>query len=393
MVYKIAVLKGDGIGPEVTEAAVKVLNAVGVKFNRAFTYTYPLIGGAAIDKEGVPLPQRTIDECNAADAILLGAVGGPKWDGLTGHMRPEKGLLALRNAMNLYANVRPVVMYPQLKDASVLRPDLVQNGVNLVVVRELIGGIYFGERGYREGPHGQEAFDTERYSIAEVERIATVAFNIAMGRNKKLVSVDKANVLESSRLWRATVERVSQNYPEVEFRNMLVDACAMQLLRDPTQFDVLLCPNMFGDILSDEAAMITGSIGMLPSSALGDGTKGIFEPIHGSAPSLAGKNVANPIGTILAAAMMLASSFDMHDENLCIEKSVRAVLNKGYRTEDIYTKGMKKVSCSKMADLITWEIVHSDKSKLKSIEQHRMEEENPNFDEPEEEEKAPAEKK
>ncbi len=356
MEYKIAVLRGDGIGPEIVDAAVGCLDAVARRFGHTFQYSYPLIGGAAIDTTGIPLPQETIDACRSAGAVLLGAVGGPKWDSLAGHVRPEKGLLSLRSALGLYANVRPALLYDQLRSASPLRRDITQNGMNLVVVRELTGGIYFGPRGYREGKEGQEAFDTEVYSIAEIERIAVIAFQIAMGRRKKITSVDKANVLESSRLWRATVNRISQRYPEVTVEHMFVDNCAMQLVKDPSRFDVLLCPNMFGDILSDEAAMLTGSIGLLPSSSLGGTKLGLYEPIHGSAPDIAGTDTANPIATILAAAMMLSSSFDLLEETVAIEKAVNAVLSKGYRTADIYTPGDKKVSCSQMGEKIALEI-------------------------------------
>lgn len=356
--HNIAVLRGDGIGPEITNAAIGALDAVGIRFNHKFNYTFPLIGGIAIDTEGAPLPQTTIDECLKADAVLLGAVGGPKWDNLAGHLRPEKGLLGIRSAMGLFANVRPALLYDELKSASPLKSEITKNGIDLVVVRELIGGIYFGDRGYRDTQHGQEAYDTEAYSIMEIERIAKIAFEIASGRRKRVTSVDKANVLESSRLWRATVARMAANYPDVELINMFVDNCAMQLVKDPSQFDVILTSNMFGDILSDEAAMITGSIGLLPSSSLGASKRGLYEPIHGSAPDIAGMDVANPIATILAAAMMLSTSLDMHEETKCLESAIRAILAKGYRTPDIYSAGCKKVSCSKMGELIALEVLN-----------------------------------
>ncbi len=357
MESNIAVIRGDGIGPEIIDAAIGCLDAVAERFGHTFHYTFPLMGGAAIDTTGVPLPQETIDTCLQSDAVLLGAVGGPKWDNLAGHLRPEKGLLGLRSALGLYANVRPALLYDQLRNDSPLKASITKKGINLMVVRELTGGIYFGPRGFRQGKNGQEAFDTEVYSINEIERIAKLAFEIAMGRRKKVTSVDKANVLDSGRLWRATVSRVAESYPEVRLEHMLVDNCAMQIVRDPSQFDVLLCPNMFGDILSDEAAMSTGSIGLLPSSSLGTTKPGLYEPIHGSAPDIAGTDTANPIATVLAAAMMLSSSLGLTQETATIEKAINAVLDKGYRTPDIWSNGCKKVSCSKMGELIALEIL------------------------------------
>ncbi len=357
MKCNIAVIRGDGIGPEITDAALSCLYAVSVKFGHEFNYTFPLLGGEAIDATGVPLPPETIDMCNKADAVLMGSVGGPKWDKLPGHLRPEKGLLGIRSAMGLYANIRPAYLYDSMKNASPLKNEVIKNGIDLVVVRELIGGIYFGERGQRRTERGQEAYDTEIYSVAEVERIAKTAFELAMTRRKKVTSIDKANVLETSRLWRATVDFVAKSYPEVKVEHMLVDNCAMQLVKNPSQFDVMLCPNMFGDILSDEAAMITGSIGLLPSSSLGEGTHGLYEPIHGSAPDIAGTDTANPIATVLAAAMMLNSSFSLTKEALAMQNAVDKVLNAGYRTADIHSSGNKKVSCSKMGELIAMEIL------------------------------------
>ncbi len=359
MELNVTVLRGDGIGPEITDAAIGCLDAIATRFNHTFNYSFPLIGGEAIDKTGVPLPQETIDECLKSDAVLLGAVGGPKWDSLPAHLRPEKGLLGIRSAMGLYANIRPALLYDVLRANSPLRADIAKQGIDLVMVRELTGGIYFGPRGYRDGEYGQEAYDTEVYSITEIERIAKIAFDLAMTRRKKVTSVDKANVLESSRLWRATVARVAKEYPEVELENMLVDNCAMQIVKNPSQFDVMLCPNMFGDILSDEAAMATGSIGLLPSSSLGATKRGLYEPIHGSAPDIAGKNVANPIATVLAAAMMLATSFNLTAETLALENAIKSVLNQGYRTPDIYSIGNKKVSCSKMGELIALAVLNS----------------------------------
>lgn len=355
MEKKIAVIRGDGIGPEIVDAAVVCLDAVAQKYKHTFHYAYTLMGGCAIDAVGTPLPQETIDTCLHSDAVLLGAVGGPKWDSLPGDKRPEKGLLGIRSALNLYANVRPALLYPQLQKDSPLKPSITEKGIDLVVVRELIGGIYFGPRGYTAGKK-DEAYDTEIYSVQEIERIARVAFDMARTRRKVVTSVDKANVLETSRLWRATVEKVAADYPDVTLRHILVDNCAMQLVKNPSQFDVLLCPNMFGDILSDEAAMITGSIGLLPSSSLGAGTLGLYEPIHGSAPDIAGTDTANPIATVLAAAMMLRSSFNMHKEAKAIEDAIGAVLEQGYRTADIYAEGNTRVGCAQMGKLIAKQI-------------------------------------
>lgn len=351
MKYTIAVIKGDGIGPEITEAAVEVLNAVGLRFGHEFIYTHPLMGGAAIDAAGVPLPDETIASCKAADAVLLGAVGGPKWDSLPGDKRPEKGLLGIRSALGLYANLRPAILYPELADASPLKADIVSGGIDLVVVRELIGGIYFGDRGTREGKYGPEAYDTESYSAFEVERIARVAFDLARARRKKVTSVDKANVLDSSRLWRATVVKVAADYPDVALDHMFVDNCAMQLAKNPAQFDVLLTSNMFGDILSDEAAMITGSIGLLPSSSVGD-KYALYEPIHGSAPDIAGQDIADPIATVLSVAMLLRTSLKLNAEADAVEAAVKKTLADGWRTPDIYRDGCKKVGCRQMGKLI-----------------------------------------
>ena len=359
MEAKIAVIRGDGIGPEIVDATIGCLDAVAQRFGHTFRYTFPLMGGIAIDNTGVPLPQETVDVCKQSDAVLLGAVGGPKWDSLPGHLRPEKGLLGLRSALGLYANVRPALLYDQLRNESPLKPAIAKKGVNMVVVRELTGGSYFGPRGFKVGENGQEAYDTEIYNVAEIERIAKIGFEIAMGRRKKLTSVDKANVLDSSRLWRATVNKVAEDYPEVAVNHILVDNCAMQIVKDPSQFDVLLCPNMFGDILSDEAAMVTGSIGLLPSSSLGAGKLGLYEPIHGSAPDIAGTDTANPIATILAAAMLLSSSLGLTAETATLEKAINTILDKGYRTPDICNLGGKKVSCSKMGELIALEVLNS----------------------------------
>ncbi len=349
----IALLRGDGIGPEIVDSAVKVLKAVASKFGHTFTFTRYLIGGAAIDETGSPLPQETIDGCLASDSVLLGAVGGPGWDTLPANMRPEKGLLGIRSAMGLYTNLRPARLYPALKEACPLRSDIVAQGFDLMMVRELTGGIYFGERGRREGQYGPEAYDTERYSVMEIERIARAAFEAARKRRKNVISIDKANVLETSRLWRETVHRIAQEYPDVTVTDMLVDNAAMQLVRRPSQFDVVLTSNMFGDILSDEASQITGSIGLLPSASLGATTRGLYEPIHGSAPDIAGQNKANPIATILSAAMMLRYAFDMSKEADCIEKAVEQVLADGLRTADIVgNSGVTPLTCTEMTDAV-----------------------------------------
>ena len=353
MVKNIALLRGDGIGPEIVDSAVAVLKVVAEKFGHTFNFTPYLIGGAAIDATGNPLPQETVDGCLAADSVLLGAVGGPKWDTLPAAIRPEKGLLGIRAAMGLYTNLRPAKLYPALKEECPLRADIVAQGFDLMMVRELTGGIYFGERGRREGKYGPEAWDTEAYSVMEVERIARAAFEAARKRRKNVISIDKANVLETSRLWRETVHRIAEEYPDVSCTDMLVDNAAMQLVRRPSQFDVVVTSNMFGDILSDEASQITGSIGMLPSASLGATTRGLYEPIHGSAPDIAGQDKANPIATVLSAAMMLRYAFDMMEEADCIEKAVDAVLEDGIRTADIVgSSGIEPIGCKEMTEEI-----------------------------------------
>ncbi len=349
--YKIGLLKGDGIGPEIVESAVRVLKAVGEKQGLHFVFTPYLIGGAAIDACGEPLPKETVDGCLASDSVLLGAVGGPKWDTLPGALRPEKALLGIRAAMGLFTNLRPAKLYPALKGECPLREDIVANGFDIMIVRELTGGIYFGERGYREGKYGEEAYDTEAYSRMEIERIARVAFEAARKRNKKVTSIDKANVLETSRLWRKVVHEIAAEYPDVEVSDMLVDNAAMQLVRNPSQFDVIVTSNMFGDILSDEASQITGSIGMLPSASLSGGTRGLYEPIHGSAPDIAGKNIANPIATVLSAAMMLLYSFGETTAAESIVSAVDKVLEAGYRTADL-AHGGAALSTTEMTDKI-----------------------------------------
>ena len=350
--YNIVLLKGDGIGPEIVNEAVKVLDKTAEKFGFEVNYDEALLGGCAIDATGVPLPQETIDKCKAADSVLLGAVGGSKWDTLPGNLRPEAGLLGIRGALGLFANLRPAVIFEPLKDASPLKDEIIGNALDIMVVRELTGGIYFGERGRKEVNGNPAAYDTEMYTVPEIERIARVAFDLAMKRNKKLTSVDKANVLESSRLWRETVIKVSAEYPEVELNHMYVDNCAMQLVRNTGQFDVLVTSNIFGDILSDEASMISGSIGMLASASLNGNQSGLYEPIHGSAPDIAGLGIANPIATILSVAMMLRFSLNQPEAANAIEAAVNKILLT-HRTPDIYTEGTTKVSCSEMGDLIS----------------------------------------
>jgi 3-isopropylmalate dehydrogenase len=353
---KIAVIPGDGIGPDIVKQAYKVLDRVSEAFNMKFEYQEVDMGGAAIDKYGVPLPDETLDICRKIDAVLLGAVGGEKWDNLPGHLRPEAGLLAIRKGLGVFANLRPAILFPQLKSASTLKEEVLGDGLNIMVVRELTGGIYFGSRGRKDLSYGQEAWDTESYTTHEVERVARVAFEIARKRDKRLVSIDKANVLESSRLWREVVCKVAEEYPDVELSHMYVDNAAMQLVRNPRQFDVIVTTNMFGDILSDEASMLTGSLGMLPSASLGQGKIGLYEPIHGSAPDLAGQDKANPIATILSTAMMFRYSFDREDAAAAVEEAVSRVLDQGFRTQDIMQPGMTLIGTEEMGDRIAAEI-------------------------------------
>ena len=352
MEKNIVLLKGDGIGPEIVDQAVKVLDAVAKKYGHVFNYTEVDMGGCSIDKYGVPITEEGMAKCKAADAVLLGAVGGPKWDNVEPSKRPEKALLAVRSELGLFANLRPTRLFAQLADSSPLKESIVGNGIDLMIVRELTGGIYFGKR-YTEVVDGEKvATDYMTYSEHEIERIGRVAFESAMKRNKKLASVDKANVLDSSRLWRAVMHRLAAEYPEVEYSDILVDNTAMQLIKNPTQFDVLVTENMFGDILSDEASMLTGSIGMMPSASLSSGTLGMYEPIHGSAPDIAGMDIANPIGTVMSAAMMLRYSFDMKDEADAIEAAVNKALDDGFRTPDIYKDGFNRVTCSEMGTIL-----------------------------------------
>ena len=357
--YKIAVLPGDGIGVEIVPEALKALKAIGEKFGHEFEFTEALIGGAAYDTVGHPLPERTLTACRASDAVLLGAIGGPKWDNLPVHLRPEVGaLLPLRKELGLYANLRPCLLFPGLMQASTLKEEVI-NGVDLMVIRELTGGLYFGEKS-REATAdgGVKATDILSYSTYEIERIVRFAYEVARKRRHKLCSVDKANVLESSRLWRETVIELAQEYPDVETSHMYVDNCSMQLIRNPRQFDVIVTENMFGDILTDEASMLTGSIGMLPSASIG-GQVGLYEPSHGSAPDIAGQSKANPLATILSAAMMLRYSFDLENEARMIEQAVRLVMEEGYRTPDLMEENKKPVNTVQMGDLVKQKILNS----------------------------------
>ena len=348
----ITVLRGDGIGPEIVSEAIKVLDKVCEKYGHTFNYTEVDIGGCSIDKYGVPITEDGMAKCKAADSVLLGAVGGPKWDGVDPSIRPEKALLAVRSELGLFANLRPTRLFMQLADSSPLKPSIVGNGIDLMIVRELTGGIYFGKRRTETVDGEKVATDEMTYSEHEIERIGRVAFETARKRSSRVVSVDKANVLDSSRLWRAVMHKLAEEYSDVQYADMLVDNTAMQLIKNPAQFDVVVTENMFGDILSDEASMLTGSIGMMPSASLSEGTLGMYEPIHGSAPDIAGQNLANPIGTIMSAAMMLRYSFNMPAEADAIEAAVNKALDDGYRTADIYKDGFTKVGCSEMGSII-----------------------------------------
>lgn len=354
---KIAVIKGDGIGPEVVSEAMKVLDRIAAKFGHCFEYEQLLMGGCSIDANGVPLTDETIERAKAADAVLMGSIGGntstSPWYKLPADKRPEAGLLKLRKSLGLFANLRPALLYSELKDACPLKKEIADKGFDMMIMRELTGGLYFGERSTRQVNGVAVATDTLVYSETEIRRIAVRAFDIAMKRRRKVTSVDKANVLDSSRLWRKVVNEVAEKYPQVTLEHMLVDNCAMQLVRDPAQFDVVLTENMFGDILSDEASMITGSIGMLSSASLNDTKFGLYEPSGGSAPDIAGQNKANPIATILSAAMMLRFSFDMDKEADAVESAVASALSAGYRTVDIMSEGMTLLSCSEMGKVIS----------------------------------------
>ncbi len=356
MEFNVAVIPGDGIGPEIVTEARKVLDKVADKYGHKFNYTEVLMGGCSIDVHGVPLTDEALETAKKSDSVLLGAVGGnvgnSRWYDVAPNLRPEAGLLKIRKGLELFANIRPAYLYDELKDACPLKEEIIGDGFDMVIMRELTGGIYFGERHTEEVNGVMKATDVLTYDENEIRRIAIKAFEIAMKRNKRVISVDKANVLDSSRLWRKVVKEVAADYPEVELTDMLVDNCAMQLVMNPRQFDVILTENMFGDILSDEASMITGSIGMLSSASLGATKLGLYEPSHGSAPDIAGKDIANPIATILSAAMMLRYSFDLDKEADAVEAAVKQVLKDGYRTGDIMSEGMVQVGCSKMGDLI-----------------------------------------
>ncbi|GMN98259.1 3-isopropylmalate dehydrogenase [Parageobacillus thermoglucosidasius] len=350
--YRIAVLPGDGIGNEVTRGAIEILKTIETRFGHQFAFEFGLIGGAAIDQKGTPLPDETLAICRESDAVLLGAVGGPKWDRNPAHLRPEKGLLQIRKEMNLFANLRPVKFYDSLTDSSPLKKEVIQ-GVDLLIVRELTGGLYFGKPSGRIVENGEEkAVDTLLYKKEEIQRIVKTAFELARKRKKKVTSVDKANVLESSRMWREITEEIAQDFPDVTLDHMLVDNAAMQLIRSPQQFDVIVTENMFGDILSDEASMLTGSLGMLPSASLSASGPSLYEPVHGSAPDIAGQNKANPIAAILSAAMMLRLSFGLAKEADAVEKAVQQVLAAGLRTADIAQKGHRAVSTEEMVNEI-----------------------------------------
>lgn len=347
---RIVTLPGDYIGPEITAQAVKVLEQVAARYGHHFIFDEYALGGASIDRFGVPLTEETLAACNAADAVLMGSVGGPKWDGVEPARRPEKGLLALRKGMQVFANLRPCTIHPQLAGACPLRPDIIAQPIDVMILRELTGDIYFGKRWRAEDR--LSATDEMAYSAAEVERLARIGFDMAMKRRKKLCSVDKANVLECSRLWRETVTRLQADYPEVEVTHMYVDNAAMQLILRPSQFDVLITGNLFGDILSDESAAIAGSLGMMPSASLGEGTRGLYEPIHGSAPDIAGRDIANPLGTILSGALLLRHSLGLEKEAAAIEAAVSQVLDEGFRTGDIFSEGCTRVGCTQMGDLV-----------------------------------------
>lgn len=349
--YKITVLRGDGIGPEIVNECIKVLDKAGEKFGFSFDYNDQLLGGCAIDATGVPYPAETAAACKASDAVLLGAVGGPKWDDQPGSNRPEKGLLAIREDLGLFANLRPAKIFAPLKSASPIKEEIIGDGLDILIVRELTGGIYFGDRGTYEENGVVGAYDTERYTYPEIKRIVKASFEYAMKRDKRLTCVDKANVLDSSRLWRKIVEETKADYPQVEVSYMYVDNCAMQLVRNPNQFDVIVTSNIFGDILSDEASMISGSIGMLASASLAEGTFGLYEPIHGSAPDIAGQGKANPLATILSGAMMLRYTFGEMEAAQAIEDAVDQALTQA-RTPDIYEEGFRPVTTAQMGDLV-----------------------------------------
>lgn len=352
MKKKIAVLKGDGIGPEIVVEALKVLDIIAKKYGYEFETTELYFGGASIDKYGEPLTDETLDICKKADAVLLGAVGGPKWDNIDRDKRPERGLLKIRKELGLFANLRPTKLYKELMESCPLKKYIINDGIDFMMIRELTGGVYFGKKETKNIDGQEIAIDEMKYSEEEIKKIGEIAFNVAIKRKKRLTSIDKANVLDTSKLWRKVMHRLSEKYKEVEYEDQLVDSASMQIIKNPSHFDVVVTENMFGDILSDEASVLAGSIGMMPSASLGSMKLGLYEPIHGSAPDIAGKNISNPIGTILSVAMMLRYSFDMDNEANTIEKAVERVLADGYRTTDLYVEGTKKLSCSEMGDVI-----------------------------------------
>ena len=353
MKKKIAVLKGDGIGPEIVNESLKVLKKIGEKFNHEFETTELYFGGASIDKFGEPLTDETLNICKNSDAVLLGAVGGPKWDNVDKDKRPERGLLKIRKELGLFANLRPTKLFNELVDSCPLKKEIIKNGIDFVMIRELTGGVYFGKKETKTVDGLETATDEMKYNEEEIRRIGLIAFETARKRNKKVSSIDKSNVLDTSKLWRKIMHELSEKYSDVEYEDMLVDSASMQIIKNPSRFDVVVTENMFGDILSDEASVLAGSIGMMPSASLGSTKLGLYEPIHGSAPDIAGQNISNPIGTILSVAMMLRYSFDMENEARDIETAVEKVLADGYRTTDLYVEGTKKLTCSEMGDIIS----------------------------------------
>ena len=352
MIKNIAVLKGDGIGPEIVDEGLKVLKKISEKYGHTFNTKELLFGGASIDEYGEPLTDETLKICKESDAVLLGAVGGPKWDNVDKEKRPERGLLKIRKELGLFANLRPTKLFKELKNSCPLKEDIIKNGIDFVMIRELTGGVYFGAKETKTLNNITVATDEMRYDENEIRRIGLIAFETARKRNKKLTSIDKSNVLDTSKLWRKIMHELSEKYSDVEYEDMLVDSASMQIIKNPSRFDVVVTENMFGDILSDEASVLAGSIGMMPSASLGDTTLGLYEPIHGSAPDIAGHNISNPIGTILSVAMMLRYSFNLEEEANNIENAVEKALSDGYRTVDIYVEGTKKLSCSDMGQII-----------------------------------------
>lgn len=353
MKKKIAVLKGDGIGSEIVTEALKVLKKIGEKYGHEFETTELLFGGASIDAYGEPLTDEVLNKCKSSDAVLLGAVGGPKWDNVDKDKRPERGLLKIRKELQLFANLRPTKLYKELTDSCPLKKEIIKDGIDFVMIRELTGGVYFGKKETKDENGMTVATDEMKYSEEEIRRIGVIAFETARKRNKRVSSIDKANVLDTSKLWRKVMHELAEKYSDVEYEDMLVDSASMQIIKNPSRFDVVVTENMFGDILSDEASVLAGSIGMMPSASLGSTKLGLYEPIHGSAPDIAGQNISNPIGTIMSVAMMLRYSFDMENESRDIENAVEKVLADGYRTTDLYSVGTTKLSCSEIGDIIS----------------------------------------